>query len=68
MVYLDIGKLLKSRNKTKYWLVKQMESSYPTINDLINNNTTSIRFETINKLCEIFECTPNDIIKYKKDK
>lgn len=65
MVYLSIKEMLKKRNKTKYWLVKQMESDYTTIGDMIDNKTISIRFETIDKLCRLLECEPEDIIKRK---
>ncbi len=66
MVYLDIKKILKKKGKTKYWLVKNMEGSYQSISDMMDNKTKGIRFETIEKLCDLLECTPNDIIKIKK--
>lgn len=65
MVYLNIKELLKKKGKTKYWLVKNMESGYQSISDMMDNKTTGIRFETIDKLCKIFECTPNDLFKIK---
>ncbi len=65
MVYLSIKEMLKKRKKTKYWLVKQMESDYTTIGDMMDNKTISIRFETIDKLCRLLECEPEDIIKRK---
>lgn len=39
MVYLDIEKMLKKRGKTKYWLVKNMDSGYQTVSAMINNET-----------------------------
>lgn len=66
MVYLDIKELLKKNKKSKYWLVNEMESDYQTINAMINNETKGIKFKTIEKLCTLLECTPNDLIKIKK--
>lgn len=66
MVYLNIKQLLEEKGKTKYWLVKEMEGSYQSISDMMNNKTKGIKFETIEKLCNLLECTPNDIIKIKK--
>lgn len=66
MVYLNIEQLLKKKNKTKYWLVNKMESDYQTINAMINNETKGIKFVTIEKLCTILECTPNELIIIKK--
>lgn len=65
MVYLNIKELLKKQNKTKYWLVKNMESGYQTVSAMIDNKTKGIRFETIEKLCNLLECTPNDLFKFK---
>ena len=33
---------------------------------LMNNETISIRFETLEKMCDILECEPGDIIIRKK--
>ena len=69
MVKLNLEKLLKVNGKSKYWLVKQLDSNYTVINNMIDNKTTAIRFETIDKLCRIFNCTPNDLfIVSKKSK
>lgn len=65
MVYLNIKALLRQKGKTKYWLVKNMESGYQSVSDMMDGKTTAIRFETIEKLCRILECTPNDLIKIK---
>ncbi len=66
MVYLNIKELLKKNKKTKYWLVKEMESDYQSVTKMMNNETKGIRFDTIEKLCNILNCEPNDLIKLKK--
>lgn len=65
MVYLNIEKLLAKKKKSKYWLVENMQSDYQTINAMINNETKGIKFNTIEKLCKLLECTPNDLIIIK---
>lgn len=65
MVYINIKELLKEKDKTKYWLIKNMEGSYQSISHMMNNETTGIKFETIEKLCKLLECTPNDLFKLK---
>lgn len=35
--------------------------SYQNFNRLINNETSSIKFENLKALCDILECTPNDL-------
>lgn len=32
----------------------------------MNNETTSIHFDTLNKLCDVLDCEPGDIIVRKK--
>ena len=67
MVYINIKELLKGKGKTKYWLIKNMEGSYQSISHMMNNETTGIKFETIEKLCILLDCTPNDIFKLKQE-
>lgn len=66
MIYIDIKPLLKRKDKTMYWLVKEVESSYQALNHMMNGETTSIHFEMIEKLCEALECEPGDLIKMGK--
>lgn len=66
MVYLNINELLKQKKKSRYWLVQEMNSDYQTINAMVDNETTGIKFSTIDKLCKVLECTPNDLFKFKK--
>ena len=60
MRILDI---LKEQNKTKYWLYIRLGLSYQNFSKLINNQTTSIKFENLKALCEILECKPNDLFE-----
>ena len=60
MAKLDIFPLLEQQGKTKYWLYKQLGMSYK---NFVNNETTSIRYENIEAICQLLNCTPNDIIK-----
>lgn len=62
MVYLRVNEILKEKNKTKYWFVKNMEGGYQSLSNLLNNETVSIHFSTLDKLCEILECTPGELL------
>lgn len=65
-VHVRVKEILKEKKKTKYWLVKNMEGGYQSITRLIENSTIAIRFETLEKLCEILECQPGDILVLKE--
>ena len=61
MIILDVLNLLAKRGKTKYWLYKQLGMSYQNFNKMVNNETKSIRYENIEAICMLLECTPNDL-------
>ena len=66
MIQLQIKELLKKQKKTKYWVVKNMEGGYQSLTRLMNNETSSIKFETLEKMCDIFNCEISDIVVRKK--
>ena len=63
MITLNVKELLEKKGKTKYWLYKQLGMSYQNFNKMINNQTKSIRYENIEAMCLLFDCTPNDLFK-----
>lgn len=63
MIKLRAKDLLEENNKSKYWLYKQMGMSYQNFSKMINNETKSIRYENIETLCLIFNCTPNELFE-----
>ncbi|MEE1249485.1 MAG: helix-turn-helix transcriptional regulator [Lachnospiraceae bacterium] len=44
-----------------------MDLSYKNLSNLINNETISIRFENIERLCKVLNCTPNDLFEIVPD-
>ena len=63
MLFIRINEILKEKNKSKYWFIKKMNGNYQSLSKLLDNKTTAIRFETLEKVCKILECEPGDIIK-----
>lgn len=66
MVKLNVKELLKKKGKSKYWLYNQMEMSYTNFNNIVENKTKSIKYDNIDKFCELLECEPNDLFKREK--
>ena len=62
MIRLDVLRLLDERGKTKYWLYKQLGMSYQNFSKMVNNQTKSIRYENIETMCLLLNCTPNDLL------
>ena len=50
MVRLRILEILEEQGKTRYWLNKGMEMHYVSFKKMIENQTDSIHFETLDKL------------------
>ena len=63
MLKLRVLELLKKKNKTKYWLYIQLNMSYQNFNNMISNKTKSIKYENIELLCELLDCSPNDLFE-----
>ena len=68
MVRLRILEILAEQNRTKYWLYKRMEISYQNFNRMVNNETTSIRFDNLEKLSNLLECPIGDLFEKTEDK
>ena len=56
--------LLERKGKTKYWLYQQLGMSYQNFSKMVNNQTKSIRYENIEVLCQLLDCTPNELFTF----
>ena len=67
MIRLDVLRLLEEQGKTKYWLYKQLGMSYQNFSKMVNNQTKSIRYENIETMCLLLNCTPTDLFIITED-
>ncbi len=67
-VHFRIDEILKEKGKTRYWLYIQLGLSYQNFKKILENQTSAIKFENLKAICDILECTPNDLFEeyYKK--
>ena len=63
MIKLKVLDLLEQKGHTKYWLYKQLGMSYQNFSNMVNNKTKSIRYENIETICLLLECTPNELFE-----
>ena len=62
MLKMRIDQILKEQNKSKYWLFKKLEHmSYKNFNKIYTNSTSSIKFETIERLSKALEVPVGDL-------
>ena len=67
MLRLRILDILEEQNHTKYWLYKQMDLSYQNFNRMVSGETSSIRFENLDKLRQILQCSVGDLFEGTDD-
>lgn len=67
MLKLNVLELLAKNGKTKYWLYKQLGMSYQNFSKMVNQETKSIRYENIETICLLLNCTPNDLFTITED-
>lgn len=63
--YEPLWKTMKNRHITTYFLINKKGFSPNIITSLRNNK--SITIYTLERLCQILDCTPNDIIEFVPD-
>ncbi|MPM90169.1 hypothetical protein SDC9_137286 [bioreactor metagenome] len=64
---IKIAEVLESKGKTKYWLSKETGITYPNLDKLIKNETSSIKFDFLEKICTALDCELSDIIEFVKE-
>lgn len=60
--YEPLWETMKKKNITTYTLINKHAVSSHTIFNLKHNK--GITVDTLEKLCKILECTPNDVLKF----
>ena len=66
-MHFRIDDILKEKGKTRYWLYIQLGLSYQKFSKMVNNETKSIRYENIETLCLLLNCTPNELFTITED-
>ena len=61
--YSPLWKTMTEKNISTYALIKKYNINPRTVNNLKHNR--SITMYTLERLCSILQCTPNDIVKFE---
>lgn len=62
MLKINIQHKLKEKGLNKNQFAKLMQIGYPAACALYDGTTTRISFDTLENICKVLECTPNDIL------
>lgn len=63
---ISIQDKLKEIGMSRYELAKRIGVTYPTIDNIYKGTSTSIKFEILENICNVLNCTPNDILIWNK--
>lgn len=58
---LSIQEKLKEKNMSRYELAKRIGVTYPTIDNIYKGNSTSIKLDILEAICNELNCSPNEI-------
>lgn len=67
MIKLKLNVVMAERNITAGELAKRVGITPTNISILKTGKAKAIRFSTLEKLCEVLECQPGDILTYVAD-
>ena len=68
MLKLRVNEILESKGKTPYWLGKQTGISQNNIGKICNGETSTIRFDTLEKICDALDCSIEELFSSDNDK
>ena len=62
-----LDRVLADRKMQLSELAEKVDISVANLSNLKTGKVRAIRFSTLEKICEVLECQPGDILEYEKD-
>jgi putative transcriptional regulator len=62
LIEVRLDDLLERQQRSFYWLAKQTGISYTTLWRLKKARALGINFATLEKICEVLNCQPGDVL------
>lgn len=66
VVNLDV--MLAKRKMSMTEFANEVGITMANLSILKNNKAKAIRFSTLEKICEVLDCQPGDILEYNRDR
>ncbi len=67
MIVINIDVMLAKRKMSVTELTEKVGLTMANISLLKNGKVKAIKLSTLNKICEVLNCQPGDILEYKFD-
>ena len=66
MIIVNLDVMMAKRKISSYELAEQVGITPANLSILKTNKGKAIRFSTLDKICEVLDCLPGDILDYQK--
>lgn len=66
-IIMNLDVVMAQRKISSNELAQKIDITPANLSVLKTGKAKAIRFSTLEKLCEVLECSPGDILEYKKD-
>ena len=67
MIVVNLDVMMAKRKMSSLELAKKIGITQANLSILKTNKGKAIRFSTLEKICEVLDCMPGDILEYRKD-
>ncbi|WP_301051430.1 helix-turn-helix transcriptional regulator [uncultured Dubosiella sp.] len=67
MIILRLDRIMVERRMSLQDLAEQVGITQANLSKIKNNKVNAIRFSTLNKICEVLDCQPGDLLEYEPD-
>ena len=67
MLIVNLDVMLAKRKMSVTELAQRVGITLANISILKNGKAKAIRFSTLEKICQVLECQPGDILEYRED-
>ena len=68
MIIVNLDIMMAKRKMSSNELADKIGITKANLSILKTGKGKAIRFSTLNKICEVLECNPGDILEYRKEK
>ena len=64
-IIVNLDEMMEKRKMSSNEMAQKIGITNANLSILKTNKGKAIRFSTLDKICEVLECTPGDILEYR---
>ncbi|WP_281521935.1 helix-turn-helix domain-containing protein [Dubosiella newyorkensis] len=67
MIVLRLDRMMVEKKISLQDLADRVGITQANLSKIKNNKVNAIRFSTLNKICEVLDCQPGDLLEYRPE-